>query len=136
MTDKYKSHRNQVEAWLSEVVVDLTPEQLVQLFDLALTSLWNRARTTVSSVFLTAVWERVALSRSESRQLLALLQLSEDGLDFKDLHRVAPTIPENQLVETFKYAISEFIAILGDVTNEVLTPSLYEDLAELKTKGD
>ena len=132
MTYKYRGHVDRVKAWINPATKDLSSEQLVALFEQTMTALWTRARSTMSSVMMTAVLERVILDSSENHPILSLLKITDTGVDFDEFHKSGNTLSANQVLEAFQMTIVEFIAILGGLTNEVISPALYSELSKVK----
>jgi hypothetical protein len=132
MKSKYKDHADLVDAWAKRMTLSLSREQIVRLFEQTTAGLWNRSHTTISTVLLTAVWERVLFNGSVKHAPLSLLKLTETGINFDELYNSVGTLSEKQLVDALQLAITEFIAILGSITNEIITPFLYLELSEVK----
>ena len=59
-------HSNHVNKWMTQAAAeDLSPEQLLQLFEQAMNALWNRAHLTLRDATLTAIMDRVLYNASE-----------------------------------------------------------------------
>ncbi len=136
MKSSHKDYSNQVEAWAKQVTQGLSSEQLIQLIDQSLAALWKRSRLTFSTVLIMAVWERVIFSSlSGGDALFASLKVTEDGINLDEFRQVAHSLNELQLVEILQSLITEYIVILGSITNDVIRPALFHELLQIELES-
>jgi Ca2+-binding EF-hand superfamily protein len=122
----------QVKAWSSEVTANLSSEQLSLLLEQVFSSLYKRSRTSLSSVMLEAILERVLFSCLENHPILAPIKVNESGFDFVEFHKASTAFDEKILQAALESMISEFIAILDRITNGVITRTLYSELSTVR----
>lgn len=127
MFDENDDHRNCVNTWMARGE-GLSPEQLLRAFEQALASMWRRAHRTLGDVTLTAIINRVLYNVSERFPLFSSLRLEATGLRCEELRdRVGDLLPR-QLEEGIRFALVEFLTVLGNLTGEILTPALHSEL--------
>jgi hypothetical protein len=133
-------HAARVDAWLKRSGRGLSPEALLQLFETAFGALWARATITLGEVTLTAIAERVLYNGSEKFPLLASLEIEPTGgVQSSALRAQIGSVREPQLKETIRFVLVEFLAVLGNLTAEILTPELHSELANValpKTRAE
>jgi hypothetical protein len=123
-------HSGCVRAWL-EHQRSPRPAGLVRAFDRALVRLWARAHRTLSDVTLMAILERVHSVATERYPILAALELGPGGPSCAKLHepeRLAADDHE-QLEEAIRFFLIELLTVLGNLTGDILTPSLHAELS-------
>lgn len=133
-------HAAQVDAWLKRSGKGLSPEELLQLFETAFGALWARAMNTLGEVTLTAIAERVLHNATEKFPLLSSLEVEPtSGIQARALRVQTGSVHDPQLKEAIRFVLVEFLAVLGHLTAEILTPELHAALADVapgKTKTE
>jgi hypothetical protein len=134
-------HTAYVDTWLDRFPKALTPEQLVSAFEQGFTALSQRAQRTLGDVTVSAIAERVLHDVSAQFPLLAALKVEAGvGVQFGELrHRVQPEDAE-QIREGMRLTLIQFLAVMGNLTADILTPALHVELSgarveELSTNG-
>lgn len=124
-------HAAAVDAWLARTAKGMDSDELLRLFEQAMGVLWARTVTTLGEVTLGAVAERVLYDATEQHPTLPTLRV-ESG---RGLVRGEP---REKLVATpaasraaIRFMLVEFLAVLGTMTAELLTPELHEELASV-----
>jgi hypothetical protein len=115
-------HEICVEAWLEEQAGGLSTAQLVRLFDRALRALWQRTERPLGDVTLRAIADRV-LHTASPPTTRATLRLGPDGIEL--VHGAGS--PE-ELIEVVRVFLVEFLTVLGNLTADILTPALHQEL--------
>jgi hypothetical protein len=80
-----RSELDQVNMWIELRAKGLASDQLVQLFNQAVTILWQTANSTMSNFVLKSIMERVLQQSSEGFPLLELLKTEEKGINFGEM---------------------------------------------------
>ena len=125
-------HHAHVDAFLSPLLEDAAAtDRLIGALDLALATLWRRARPTLGDVTIAAILDRVLYTTVEQYPALWSLELLADGLRVEALRERANTIARAELVDGVRFLLVEFLTVLGHLTAEILTPALHAELAEL-----
>jgi hypothetical protein len=63
--------------------------------------------------------------------LLSAVGIVPTGLSCPDLHDKARSWREDELEEALQFVLVEFLTVLGNLTADILTPSLHAELARL-----
>ena len=129
-----QDHSKHVATWMKEAAKDLSSEQLLQLFEQAMGALWNRARLILGDVTLSAIMDRVLYNAAERFSLFESLEVGKNGLDFQELGERQNAFDEGDLEEGIRFVIVEFLAVIGNLTGEILTPALHSELSKVTPK--
>jgi hypothetical protein len=122
-------HATCVDTWLSRSGNDLSRDDRLRLFRVALDALWVRARTTLGEVTLTAITERVLYNASERFPFLSSLKVEPGrGPQSRELADRLGAIDASELVRGVRFILVEFLTVIGNLTAEILTPELHEEL--------
>jgi hypothetical protein len=111
-----------VETWLEEQASGQTTAQLLRLFDRALRALWQRTERPLGDVTLRAIADRV-LHTACPPKTCPTFRLGPDGVEIVD----GVGSPE-ELIEAMRLFLVEFLTVLGNLTAEILTPALHQEL--------
>ena len=136
------SHAARVGAWLDGAAKNLPPAQLVTLFERALSALWQRAQFTLGEVTLTAIVDRVLYTASEKYPFLSTLKVEGSGIRFDEFRQQGAVRHDRHLLEVVRFVLVEFLTVLGNLTDEILTPALHAELSTVtleepgRTGGD
>jgi len=129
--DPHRYHVEQVHIWIKQAGNGLPSEKLAQLFSLAIQRLWQRSQSTLSETTLIPIFERALLNSQEKFPLLLGLKFDLSGPCFVE----ALTKPSNyttaELTEAFQYFLVNVIAIIGSLTDNILTKPLYKALFQV-----
>ena len=126
-------HAAFVDQWLAGAATDLSPEQLLRLFEVALVALWKCTETTLGEVTVTAVAQRVFLATAEQFPLFAGISfLGRGTLDWSELRKRLSAGPGPELQPAVRFVLAEFLAVLGTLTAEILTPELKMELSRVR----
>lgn len=123
-------HSACVDAWMERAAEGLPAERLVQVFKRAFAALWRRALVTLGEVTLGAIVDRVLYNASERYPMLSSLRVESTGLCCEELHDRAGGLRRDQLAEGIRFIMIEFLAVLGNLTAEILTPALHAELSK------
>ncbi|MGA9523514.1 MAG: hypothetical protein WBV82_18775 [Myxococcaceae bacterium] len=107
----------------------LPPERLILAFEQALDSLWRRAHQPLGEVTLAAIVDRVLYTAAEQYPILAPLKIDANGLRWQELRERAANMHDEQLTDAIRFVLVEFLTVLGNLTAEILTPSLHAALS-------
>ena len=129
-----KGHSHWVAAWMNEVAKDLSSEQLLQLFEQAMGTLWNRAHLTLGDVTLSAIMDRVLYKAAEKFPLFESLDVEPNGIDFRAFREQENVFDDGDLAEAIRFVIVEFLEVIGNLTGEILTPALHSEISKVRPK--
>ncbi|HMJ12462.1 MAG TPA: hypothetical protein VK524_13650 [Polyangiaceae bacterium] len=122
-------HEGRVDDWLAQTA-SLPSEALLQAWERAFGALWQRTHQTLGEVTLTAILDRVLRRSAKRYPRLACLQAVATGISCKELSAQAGDVSREELVESVRYAMLEFLTVLGNLTAGILTEALHATLAE------
>lgn len=128
------NHAARVAAWLSRAPEELGPGALLDLLDNGLHAVWQRANVTLGDVTLTAIADRVLYTVAETHPLVAALKVGPAGFRFDDL-RAERHVRAADVREVARLVLTELLTVLGNLTAEILTPSLHAELDGVRPDG-
>ena len=130
----YISHRKAVSGWLAQAGKGLSNEQLVDLLEQALRALCSVARPNISETMLAAVLDRALVHAAEAHPSLPQVTVQPGAADFSALRAAAPRLTREMLLEAVEFVVADFLAILGNLTADILNKKLHSKLAGLRLK--
>lgn len=131
MHEDRQSHEAAVQAWFARVrAIDADADRLA-LLEHAFNALWRRAQRTLGDVTLAAILDRVLATKCESYPLLSDVRVELSGLVCDRLYERREALPADELSEAMQALLVEFLAILGELTAEILTPALHAELGNV-----
>jgi hypothetical protein len=131
------SHAACVDAWLAGVTRDPglgSVESALDLFEEALSSIWQEAQKTLGEVTLTAIANRVLYVTQDKFPELAGLAVSPEGISVLALRKRLNGLKSTELLEPFRFLLIELLRVLGDLTGDVLTPWLHAELSKVQAR--
>jgi hypothetical protein len=123
-------HDTCVTAWVERRLRGVSSEQQIEAFAQDFDALWQTAHRTLGDVTLAAIVDRVLHTCARRFPLLASLQLGPHGLLLEGLRKEAATAEPAQVLTALQAVMVEFLTILGNLTAEILTPALHQQLAQ------
>ena len=131
MSSEEASHVACVEAWVHRAANGPARAHLIGSFERAVNALWRRAEVTLGVVTLTAIVDRVLYTASERYPLLSTLKVEDAGVRFDEFREQGAATHDGYLVEAARFVLIEFLAVLGNLTAEILTPALHAELSKV-----
>jgi hypothetical protein len=125
-----------VNGWAERAASGLPPEQVLQVFEEALGALWQRAHLTLGDVTLTAILDRVLYDAATQFPELATARVGSAGLQCDELRAQAGGLDPVRLLEASKFVLVEFLAVLGKLVAEILSPGLHAELAKIASEQE
>jgi hypothetical protein len=128
------SHSRAIDAWLERSTDRRSSVEIAAVFRVAFERLWNRAVTTLGSVTLTAIADRVLYTATARYPFLSAINPRPNG-DARwkqQLHDRLVRVPSSELLEGLRFAMIELLTIIGRLTAEILTPELHAALLEIE----
>jgi hypothetical protein len=75
-----------------------------------------------------AIVDRVLYTAAERYPFLAAVRVSHGSVAFDELRNALGTIAREELADAARFALVEFLTVLGKLTAEILTPALHAEL--------
>jgi hypothetical protein len=124
-------HKACVEAWMARRAKSLPPERMIQAFEQGFGALWRRAHQTLGDVTLTAIVDRVLHNATQRYPILAALRLEPTGLQWQGARDVVASTQRDDVEHGVRFILVEFLTVLGNLTANILTPSLHAELCKI-----
>jgi hypothetical protein len=121
-------HQVAAKAWLQnarEGHVDL-----IEAFEHAFTTLLRRSQLTLGDVTVAAIVERVLQSVSEQYPTFAAVVVAESGVRCEGLRTAR--LDAEEAGQALSFVLVEFLTVLGNLTAEILTPALHDELTKCR----
>jgi len=125
-------HAKQVSAWMEHAVNEAPSTALLVLFEEAWRALWRRAESAVGEVALESIAQLVRANAVEKFPFLSPLKLKGPEVSYKALLGSASELKKAELQAALRFMLVEFLSVIGDLTDEILTPGLYDVLAQVE----
>ena len=105
---------------------------LLVLFEEAWRALWRRSESAVGEVALESISQLIRANAVEKYPFLSPLILNGPEVSYKALLGSLEELDKNQLQEGLGLMLVEFLSVIGDLTDQLLTPGLYEVLSRIE----
>jgi hypothetical protein len=124
------THRAVVDAWLADASAQTSSIELCRTFHAGLERIWSRAITTLGSVTLTAIAERVLYDTIERYAFLSVIAPlpSGTGRARDAVYERLANIPRTELIEGLRFGVIELLTVIGALTAEILSHDLHDAL--------
>jgi hypothetical protein len=127
-----KDHSAHVGSWIKTSTPGLSSDQLIELFEFTLDRLWKRSSISMSEVTLVAVIDRALFNSSDRFKLLELLKIDIGGIDWKAFKATVAQLNPHEVTRAFTFFITEIISIIGNITGELISGPLLQELTSVK----
>ena len=134
MAQQYRTHSTKVVAWIKVATPGLSSPELIDLFELAITKLWERSCTTIGEVTLTVVLDRALCNSKDEYDLLLPLTVDSTGIHWAEFRKSHLNAKPEEIITAFAYFLTEFIAIASSITGGILSMPLHLELATVTLK--
>ncbi|MFI5361256.1 MAG: ATPase domain-containing protein [Elusimicrobiota bacterium] len=128
---KDADHQSFVDAWLETTPKSASPTELIELFASAWGVLWRRAEGAIGEVVLASIAALVRSDAVERHPFLSSLTLDSPIPSFKALIESAGALEEPELRDGLRFMLTEFITIVADMTDQIITQGLYDELSRV-----
>jgi circadian clock protein KaiC len=114
---------------------DAAATSLPPLFEAAWSALWRRAEAAVGEVALESIAKLVLSASVEKYPFLSPLKLESHGVSCHELVESSGALKSRELQEGLRFMLAEFLNVIGDLTDEILTPGLYAELSRISPES-
>jgi hypothetical protein len=129
-SDNDDRHSKQVDAWIAKNTDGIPNVKLVLLFGEAIQAIRKRALATLSEVTFDAVFDRVLWTSRKQFPFLSELKMEPD-LSVEGLVEQSDDLTSDQLKGAFRFLLISLLALLGNLTADILTKPLHRELAKV-----
>lgn len=126
------NHDAFVATWMERVATGRSRPQLVELLDLAFNALCASARKTLGEVTLAAIVDRVLYNAAERHPFLADVTFEDSTIRCGKLLQQTDPPDETATKDGLRFAVTEFLTVLGNLTAQILTPTFYAELSKFE----
>lgn len=121
-------HAGHVTGWLERAAAGASVPESIALFEAAYSALWRRAEGAIGGVALESITELTRAKAVERYPFLSPLAAAENGLSCRGLAESAGVLESGPLRESLAFMLADLLGVVGELTDEVLTPGLYAAL--------
>ena len=126
-------HIKYVREWMKHAS-RLSPDELAELFEKAMSALWQRTYSALGDITVAAIVDRVLYNATEKYSILGSLKLGAKGIDFTEFLEQAGSLHDGELREAIQFVLVELLTVVGNLTAEILTPALHSELSSVSLK--
>ncbi|MET0413386.1 MAG: hypothetical protein ABW217_18910 [Polyangiaceae bacterium] len=124
-------HAQRVDAWLGATTPGASPDELRDLLERALNALWRRTKVTLGEVTLIAIVDRVLYNAGEKYPFFSSISV-EPSFGFRcEGLRERTDVQGSALIAGSRFVLVELLTVLGNLTADILTPELHDELARV-----
>jgi hypothetical protein len=113
-----------VEEWVNRASQD----DLLDIYEALLTTIWNRIIPTLGRVTVVAIVERALVVTTRRYPQIRYLRLLGHGIDFSALRQHAGETSREALHESLRELVTNLVYILAMLTGDILVRQLIKDL--------
>ena len=133
MTEKNKSPRESpgheaAEKMVAERVSQARKEEVLEIYEDLLQTIWNRILPTLGRVTVSAIVERALALTKETYPVIGRLQVTNDGLSFDQLRVRVGEEERDLLRDALKELVANLIDILAMLTGDILVRHLIKEI--------
>jgi hypothetical protein len=107
-------------------------EEVLEIYEDLLQTIWNRIMPTLGRVTVTAITERALVLTSEKYPLTKQLRLTAEGVSFDILRQHLGEEEKPVLRDALKELVTNLIDILAMLTGDILVRKLLKEIEEKK----
>jgi hypothetical protein len=105
-------------------------EEVLEIYEDLLQTIWNRIMPTLGRVTVTAIMERALTLTAEKYPLIKHLQVTMEGVSFEVLRQHLGEERKPILREALKDVVTNLIDILAMLTGDILVRQLLKEIEE------
>ena len=120
--------REAAEKMVAERVSQARKEEVLEIYEDLLQTLWNRILPTLGRVTVSAIVERALALTKETYPVIGRLQVTNDGLSFDQLRVRVGEEERDLLRDALKELVANLIDILAMLTGDILVRHLIKEI--------
>lgn len=120
-----------VEAWVNRAY----QEELLDIYEELLKTIWNRIIPTLGRVTVMAIVERSLVVTTRKYPQIRYVRLLSHGFDFSLLRQHADETPREVLHEALRELVTNLVYILAMLTGDILVRQLIKELEGDRENG-
>jgi hypothetical protein len=122
-----------IELAVQERIAQARKEEVLDIYNDLLKTIWNRILPTLGRVTVMAIMERALVLTEESYAIIGYLKVTSEGVSFRTLSQNVKD-EDNQIIrEGLKELIANLIDILAMLTGDILVKQLLQEIEGRKS---
>jgi hypothetical protein len=117
-----------IEKHVEDRVIQARKEDILEIYEDLLKTIWNRIQPTLGRVTVMAIMERAVVLTKERYLLIEHLRVIPEGVDFHPLHQRVGEEDRDVIREALKELIANLIDILAMLTGDILVRQLMQEI--------
>jgi hypothetical protein len=122
------SGREVAEKVLSERIRQARKEEVLEIYEELLQTVWDRILPTLGRVTVMAIMERAITLTRDSFPVVSRLKVSPDGLVFDELRSRVEASELDTIREALRELVADLIDILAMLTGDILVQQLIKEI--------
>lgn len=131
LVQRNDNHAKHVALWEKKRTKELTVEDQIIVYGVAVNALEKKATATLSRVTLLVILDRVLHQSQKKFPILSDALIKDDTISFGPLVLNSKTKLDPESIEALRYFLVEFLNVLGRITADILTIPLHEELMKI-----
>jgi hypothetical protein len=123
-----RSGREVADRVLSERIRRARKEEVLEIYEDLLQTVWDRILPTLGRVTVMAIMERAVVLTKESYPVVDCLKVSPDGLQFDNLRECLSESDLATIREALRELVADLIDILAMLTGDILVQQLIKEI--------
>lgn len=123
-----------VDQAIQERVTLARKEEVLEIYDDLLKTIWKRILPTLGRVTVMAIVERALAMTEEKYPLIGRLQVTNEGISFNVLRQRVGEEERQDIREALKELIANLIDILAMLTGDILVKQLLQEIEGRKLR--
>jgi hypothetical protein len=125
--DRHSGHEV-IEMAVQERVTQARKEEVLDIYNDLLKTIWNRILPTLGRVTVMAIMERALVLTEESYAIIGYLKVTSEGVSFRTLSQNVKDEDNHIIREGLKELIANLIDILAMLTGDILVKQLLQEI--------
>jgi hypothetical protein len=119
---------HEVDKIIEQRVSQARKEEVLEVYEDLLQTIWNRIMPTLGRVTVMAIVERALALTKETYPVLGHLQVTNEGLSFDKLRQRVEEEEREVIREALKELVANLIDILAMLTGDILVRQLIKEI--------
>jgi hypothetical protein len=129
MEEEHENSRHEaIERAVKERITQARKEEVLDIYDELLKTIWNRIHPTLGRVTVMAIMERALAITQESYPVISNLRVTPEGVSFRNLGQRLKEEDSQVIREGLKELITNLIDILAMLTGDILVKQLLQEI--------
>jgi hypothetical protein len=122
-----------IERAVQERVAQARKEEVLEIYNDLLKTIWDRILPTLGRVTVMAIMERALVLTEETYTVIGYLQVTSEGISFRQLSQNLQEEDNHIIREGLKELVANLIDILAMLTGDILVKQLLQEIEGRKT---